>query len=260
VRALVRRREAAEPLRILGAKVAVAPVDDADTLAVVLKGAHTVCHLVGGLMAGDDAYEDEVAGTLRAVLDAAGPAGVGRVLYLSYPGASPEARNAYLRAKGRAEASIADSGLEHAVIRCTHIYGPESEWLRQLTEQSRRTPAVVLGHGTQQLAPIFVDDVAATLAAADDRAGNVSGVWSLQGPDVVTADELADLLAGRARRKLHVGPGAVRLLRRGMPRAALEVLAADSLADDAPDAAGEFGIARTPLAEGLARSLASMED
>jgi hypothetical protein len=74
----------------------------------------------------------------------------------------------------------------------------------------------------------------------------------------MTADTLTDMVAGRTRRKVHVSPdSAARLARRaGWPssRTALEVLAADAVAD-APDAAGEFGVTRTPLRDSLARSL-----
>jgi NADH dehydrogenase len=252
VRAVVGRREAAEPLRALGAKVAVASVDDAETLEVVLRGAHTVCHLVEGLLVPD--VDGAVAGTLRPVLSAAVDAGVERVLFVSYPGASATSPNGFLASHGRAEEAIAGSGLEHAVIRSAHVYGPSGAWLRLMTEQARRTPSVVLGRGTQRLAPVFVDDLAEALAGADDRAGRMSGVWSLQGPDVVTADGLADLLSGRRRRKRHAG----RL--KGLTDDAVEVLAADSLADDVPDAAREFGLTLTPLADGLARSLGPVED
>ena len=79
----------------------------------------------------------------------------------------------------------------------------------------------------------------------------------LEGPDRVTADEFADLLAGRKRPKVHVGPRAAARMARLTGRKAsptlLEVLAAPSLAD-APDAAAEFGVTRTPLSAGLARS------
>jgi uncharacterized protein YbjT (DUF2867 family) len=115
----------------------------------------------------------------------------------------------------------------------------------------------VVGSGRQVLAPVFVEDLAAVLAAADDRRASISGTWGLEGPDRVTADGLTDLLAGKRKRKLHVGPRAAakmaRLLRQRVSEPALEVLAADSLAD-APDAAKEFGVTLTSLAEGLDRS------
>jgi uncharacterized protein YbjT (DUF2867 family) len=262
VRAYVRRPDAAEGLRQLGAKVAVGTIDDVDTLATVMRGAHTVCHLVGGLdLPDDEAYLRDNVGSTRAVLEAASAAKMARFLYVSYVGATPDAPNAYLRSKGLAEQEIRNSGLEHAVVRCTHVYGTGSSWLAETRKAARGWPPAVLGPGTQVIAPVHVDDVAAVLAAADDRSQPTSGTWALEGPDRVTEDEFADLLAGRHRRKLHLsGRRAQRLARltgKRLSPTLLEVLEGDSLAD-APDAAAEFGITRTPLKEGLERALGSV--
>src|SRR5205823_14276106 len=94
VRAYVRRQGTADRLRALGAKVAVGEIEDVDTLAVVMRGAHTVCHLVGGLdLPDDEAYERMNVGSVRAALDAARRAKVSRFLLLSYPGADPSSAN-----------------------------------------------------------------------------------------------------------------------------------------------------------------------
>src|SRR5439155_16498046 len=89
VRAFIRNREAAPALREIGAKIAIGEITDVERLEVVMSGAHTVCHLVGGLelRAGGD-YETQIVGTVRSVIEAARRAGVKRFLYLSYPGAS----------------------------------------------------------------------------------------------------------------------------------------------------------------------------
>lgn len=262
VRAVVRRREDAEALRAAGAKVAVIRLSDLEALTLVMDAAHTVCHLAGGLDLPDErAYEEANLHTVRWALEAARTAKVARFLFLSYPGASAGAANAFLRAKGMAEDEIRSSGLEHAIVRSAHVYGGGSPWLRQITSAARGRVAVVVGPGTQRLAPVFVDDVAAVLAAADDRAAGVSGTFGLQGPEVLTADDLVDRLAGRPRRKLHLGPRsadrAARLLRRRLSPTFLEVLAADSLADS-PDAAEEFSVQKTSLDVGLDRATSTV--
>ncbi|MGH2724507.1 MAG: NAD-dependent epimerase/dehydratase family protein [Actinomycetota bacterium] len=259
VRAVIRDRAAAEPLRLAGAKVAVCRLSDTETLGTAMAGAHTVCHLAGGLDLPDEGtYMESNLATTASALEAAAEAGVTRFLLLSYPGASPGASNAYLRAKGEAEEAVRRSALQHVILRSTHVYGPGSRWLSGLMEAARRpVAATVVGPGTQRLSPVFVRDVARALAAADDRATEVAGTFALQGPDVVTADELTDLLAGRRRRKVHLSPAVARAAARltvgPMSATLLEVLAADSLAD-APDAAAEFGLTLTPLREGLAAS------
>lgn len=259
VRAYIRRSDAAEGLRRLGAKVAIGRIDDVDNLEIVMTGAHTLCHLVGGMNpTGSEGYEESIVGSLEPAIEAARRAGLRRVLYLSYPGASSEAANPYVRAKGRAEELVRSAGLEHVIVRSTLACGPGSWWLRVFAKQARRHPAVIVGTGRQVVAPVFVEDVAAVLAAADDRERVNSGTWGLEGPDRVEADAFADALAGRQGRKLHLRPAAAarlaRLVGERVTLAALELMAGDSLAD-APDAAAEFEVQRTSLAEGLSRSL-----
>jgi uncharacterized protein YbjT (DUF2867 family) len=258
VRAYVRREEAAAALRPTGAKVSVGAIGDVERLAAVMAGAHTVCHLVGGLEPPFGvSYEEHVVGSFRPVLEAAEGAGVRRFLYLSYPGASPDASHPYLRAKGQVEALLGSRSIEHVVVRCTHVYGAGGTWIEALRERARRWPAVVVGSGQQVLAPVFVDDVANVLAAADDRVRVSSGTWGLEGPARLTADGLTDRLAGRRVQKVHLSPEWVaRLSALGGRRTrvdVLRVLARDSLAD-APDAAAEFGVPKTSLDEGLERT------
>ncbi|HEX9236097.1 MAG TPA: NAD(P)H-binding protein [Actinomycetota bacterium] len=261
VRAYVRRAEAAAALRSLGAKVAVGWIGDVDNLAAAMTGAHTVVHLVGALdLSGERAFVEANLDSVRAAVGASARAGIRRFVLLSYPGADPGSPNPYLRSKGEAERVVRESGLAFAIIRSTHVYGPGGAWLDAVRAQARRRPAVVIGSGRQILAPVFVDDVAAVLAAVDDRAEVRSGTWGLQGPDRVTADELADLLGAGGHRRVHPSPGRAAFLARltGRPvgKTTLEILAADSVADG-PDAAAAFGVRLTPLREGLAASLPS---
>lgn len=256
VRAVVRGRRAADGLRASGAKVAVCDLGETSVLATVMAGAHTLIHLAGGLDLPDDAaYEAANLGTSRDVLEAATEVEVARLIFLSYPGASPDSSNAYLRAKGLAEEAVRASGLDHLILRCTHVHGPGQRWLEEMRRSaSRPVAAVVVGSGRQRIAPVHVGDVSAALLAADARAEPVSGTLGLQGPDVVTADKFVDLIAGRTRRKVHLSPDAARraarLLGRRLHAAFLEILAADSLAD-APDAAAKLGIPLTTLRETL---------
>src|SRR5919108_2451340 len=176
-RATVREPENADPLRAVGAKVATDPVSEADTLRAVLDEAHTVCLIAADLFSPvGGSYEDAILEPARTVIGVAGKAGVTRILLLSYPGASSTSQNDFLRSLGLAEDAVRDARPEHAILRCTHIYGPGSSWLALMMEASRR-PALVPGPGTQRLAPVFSKDVARALAAADDRAQPVSGTY-----------------------------------------------------------------------------------
>jgi NADH dehydrogenase len=257
VRACVRRPEAADPLRTMGAKVAVGRFDDADALAEILKRVYTVVHLVGGPnQADDDAVLAANHGSVVTALAASREAGVRRFVLVSATGAAVDASNPYLRAKGLAEEAVSNSGLEHAIVRSTHAYGIGGLWLASTVAAATASPPFVVGDGSQPLAPVFAGDVAAVVAAADDRDGHLEGTWALEGPDVVTMSELVTLLAAPG------APAAVSLTTReavarfteglGTPLSptTVELYALPSRAD-APDAAEAFNVDLTALADGL---------
>jgi NADH dehydrogenase len=243
----------------MGAKVAVGWIGDVDNLSTVMAGAHSVVHLVGGLdFRTEEEFREANLESTRAVVQAALNARIRRFIFLSYPGADANSGNPYLRYKGMAEEVVAGSGIGFVVLRATHVYGPGGRWLEAVRSQANRRPALVIGSGRQVVAPVFAEDVAAVVARVDDRDQVESGTWGLQGPDRVTADELADLLGAAGRRKVHVGPSAAALMARmtgqRAARATLEVLAADSLTD-APDAGAAFEVTLTPLRAGLQASI-----
>src|SRR4029453_18246929 len=148
--------------------------------------------------------------------------------------------NPHLAAKAEVERMIAASGLEHAILRCTHVLGPDGRLLDLL---AARPPVKVPGDGRQRVAPVWVGDVAAAIAAADD-AVELAATWSLSGPDEVSVDALVDAVHGGPVAKHHLTAAA------GLTHAQAEVLAADSLAD--PALARPPGLVPTPLAETLA--------
>lgn len=257
VRAAVRRPDAAEPLRAMGAKVTVGRLDDADALAEVLRRVFTVIHLVGGAHQPDD---DEVLaanhGSVVTALAAARQAEVRRFILVSVPGASPDARDPYLRAKGLAEEAVVHSGLEHAVIRSTHLYGLGGLWFTAVVQAALADTPLVPGDPEAVLAPAFVDDLAEVIVAADDRQEDPAGTWALEGPDAVTARQLARLLAGNGALDPvgieDVGLPAVleRLLGAPISAPAARIFSIPGRAD-ATDAAAGFGVHRTPLVDGL---------
>jgi uncharacterized protein YbjT (DUF2867 family) len=256
VRATVRRPEVADELRALGAKVAVWSAEDPDDLIDILKRVHTLVHLVGGAAQPDD---EEVLranhGSTLAAVAAAKEAGVRRLILASVPGADPHSAHPFLRAKGLAEEVVVHSGLEHAVLRCAHAYGLGGLWFTATVVAAEH--AFVVGGGEQRLAPLFADDVGAAVAAIDDRRDGVAGTWHLDRPDVVSADELFDLL-GEGGRPEHLPPAEAAARLTGLLTIPVSPATAELFAGGTPasapgvaDAADAFGIARTPLEEGL---------
>jgi uncharacterized protein YbjT (DUF2867 family) len=268
VRAVVREPGQVAGLRRLGAKVALLDATDPDGLAAAMDGVFTACSLTGGLWSrpGEDPYA-AVVEPAEVFLAAAGAAGVRRVVVCSPAavGTTATPENPHLAAKAKVERMIAASGREHAILRCTHVLGPGGRLLELLASDE---PIPVPGDGRQRVAPVWVGDVAAAIAAADD-AVELTATWSLAGPAEVTFDDLVDAVHGGPVAKRHLGdgdtggtgwgdaptkgPGAPATSGRevGLTPVQLGVLAADSLADPALER--PLGLVPTPLAEALAR-------
>ena len=262
VRATVRRPAAAEPLRALGAKVAVLDPHRVDELVEVLPRCHTLVHMIGGVRQPDaEALFWANHGSVEVALEAARQIGTKRFVLISVPGADPKGTHPFLRAKGMAEAAVAGAGIEHAILRSTHAYGLGGLWFTATVHGATATPPFVCGPGAQMLAPVFAGDVAAVVAAIDDHPEPLSGTWGLEGPDVVSADELVGFLRADDAAPTHAD---------GQPAAAALTTLLETPIDavtasffgmpsrsDRPDAAAAFGVRRTGLLDGLRATLSA---
>jgi NADH dehydrogenase len=262
VRATVRRPAAAEPLRALGAKVAVLDPRRSDELAEVLPRCHTLVHLIGGVHQ-PDAEELFWAnhGSVEVALEAAREAGTKRFVLVSVPGADPEATHPFLRAKGMAEVAVTSAEIDHAIVRSSHAYGLGGLWFTAVVQGATTTPPFVCGPGSQPVAPVFAADLAAVVTAIDDHAGRLGDTWGLEGPDVTTADGLVALLRGDDTVPTHADgqPAAAALttlLETPMDAVTASFFSMPSRADR-PDAAAAFGVRRTSLVDGLRATLAA---
>lgn len=256
VRATVRRPDASEPLRALGAKVSVRPVDTQDALAEVLPRCHTLVHLVGGPNQPDaDELFRANHGSVLVALAAAEDAGVERFVLISVPGADPEAVHPFLRAKGLAEEAVRASRIPHAIVRTTHVYGLGGLWFTAAVEGAVADPPFVTGPGSHDLAPVFADDLGAVVAAIDDAEDGTDGTWGLEGPDTVTADAFCRLLRGDDAVPVHADGQAAADTLTALLGVRVDAVTASFLGmpsrADAPDASAAFGVARTGLLDGL---------
>jgi NADH dehydrogenase len=117
----------------------------------------------------------------------------------------------YYRAKWRAEQIVAESGLEHVILRPSFVFGRDGGALPRFVRVARLTPVTpVVGPGTQRLQPLWVDDLARAVRLS--LAGG-SGIVELGGPDVVDWNELWRRIKealGTRRPAIHVPVWAMR--------------------------------------------------
>ena len=194
--------------------------------------------------------EVDARGT-AALVEAAVEAGVRKLVYLSGVGADPGSARTWYRAKGLAEASVRDSGLDHVIVRPSWVYGPEDRSLNRFIALIRGIPFVFprLGDGSGRITPIHVDDLAGLVCDATLGSAGEGLTLEAGGPDVLSLDEVvatAMAVLGRRRVILHIPEGLVKLA-----AACAERLPGQILSRDAVDFVTQDGIADSDLARRL---------
>jgi len=154
-------------------------------------------------------FETAVRNT-ETLIGAAADAGVRRIVHVSITNASEGSPFQYFRGKARLERTIRGSGLSHAIVRPTVIFGREDILINNIAYVLRRFPVFgIPGSGEYRVRPVSVEDVAEICVAAGQRAEDE--VIDAVGPETFTFEELVRLIAatvgGRAR-ILHVPPAA----------------------------------------------------
>jgi NADH dehydrogenase len=117
--------------------------------------------------------------------------GVRRFVYMSGAGAGENRPQPWFQAKDMAEAAIRDSGMEHAFLRPSWIYGPRDRSMNRFVFFCRYLPVVpVIGDGTTPVYPIYVKDVARCAADAALREDTKALAVDLGGPERLTMDQI----------------------------------------------------------------------
>ena len=155
---LIRNREHAEDVRAAGAEPVLCDLEADDDVAAAVAGSDAVVFAAGaGPGSGAERKWTVDYGGAAKLVEACRAAGIERYVMVSSIGADPDAPGddafaAYLRAKGRADAELAASGLAYTIVRP----GP-------LTDDPP-TGGVTLGPDVPR-APITRADTAALVAA-----------------------------------------------------------------------------------------------
>jgi NADH dehydrogenase len=134
--------------------------------------------------------EVDAAGTENLVA-AAREAGVGKVVYISGAGAAHDAERHWFRAKARAEDAVRASGMAWTIIRPTWVFGPGDVSLNRFLGFARVLPFVPMTNfGSQELAPVYVRDVADLAADSLEQAVAAEQVFEIGGPETMNMREV----------------------------------------------------------------------
>lgn len=208
---------------------------------------------------GDTFMLVDAEGTERLVA-AAREAGLQRILYVSGAGAAPDATRHWFRAKWRAEEAVRGSGITWSILRPTWVFGPRDVSLNRFLGFARLLPFVPMTNfGGQQLAPIFLDDVAAIAADALGSDAAANAVFEIGGPETFSMREIigrALRVAGIRRPILPAPAPLMKLIAWPM-----QLLSRPPLTPDAVDFINQPATVDTaPLLAALPRRLTTLEE
>jgi uncharacterized protein YbjT (DUF2867 family) len=186
---------------------------DAVSLGKAFTGAEVVIHAI---QFPNHPVEDRSKGRTYLEVDGRGTSvaaavarklSVRRFVYLSGAGAGQGREQPWFRAKDMAEAAIRETGMEHAFLRPSWIYGPGDRSMNRFVFFCRYLPVVpVIGDGKTPVRPISVKDVARCVADAARREDAKDKALDLGGPERLTMDEIIRTLQrvlGKRRPLLH---------------------------------------------------------
>lgn len=183
-----RRRDKAKHLLVLPtADVVDADVHDTATLAALMQGQDAVISLVGVLKGGEGqpygpGFARAHVELPRKIAAAARAAGVRRVLHVSALQAAADAPSGYLRSKAAGEAVLREAGLDLTIFRPSVIFGPGDAFLNLFARMARIAPFFPLAGADARFQPVWVEDVAATIADSLQRAESIGASYDLCGP------------------------------------------------------------------------------
>ena len=206
VRALVRdpRRLGAQRVNV---QLAFGDLGEPRALRHAMRGVSTVIHLAAAIRDQEDRRVEEIngLGTLR-LIQAAERAGVEHFVFFSAIGATPHQRTRFFRSKALAEQAVVESPLRTTVFAPSIVYDPHDRWVTMQRRLALLPVLPVSGNGRALYQPLCADDVARCVSGALAE-GNGSSRYELAGPEVLSYEMIALLIAhaaGRRRRVVHL--------------------------------------------------------
>jgi NADH dehydrogenase len=199
IRAACRRPDLAGHLQPMGRVGQIAAVQAnlryPESVQRAMAGASLVVNAVGILApSGRQTFIALHVAGARAVARAAREAGVKRLIHISALGADAKSPARYARSKAEGEAAILEEFPDAIVLRPSIVFGPEDQFFNRFAALAEMSPLLpLIGGGRTRFQPVFVGDVAATIAAIAAGRGRAGTIYELGGPEVVTFRQILDL-------------------------------------------------------------------
>ena len=194
--------------------------DDPAALTASLRGVDTLFNTYWVRFARRGVSHADAVRNSRVLFEAAREAGVRRVVHVSIANPDPGSRLSYYRGKAQVEAALVTSGVGHAVLRPTVLFGDEPILANSIAWLLRRLPVFAIpGDGRYAVQPIHALDLASLAIEAADRQDDL--VWDAAGPEILSFSELVAAIreaVGSRARLVHLPPRLALLAARGLGR------------------------------------------
>ena len=192
VRTLTNHPDAKAPL---AARIDTRPYafDRPVVLAKDLEGVHTLYNTYWVRFERGGTRYDTAMRNTRRLFEAAKAAGVERLVHVSIANANAESDLPYYRGKGVLERELTSSGLSHAIVRPTVLFGDDAILIHNIAWLLRRLPFfAVVGRGDYRLQPVHVDDLARLCVELGERGKNAAR--DAAGPEILDYRGLVERL------------------------------------------------------------------
>ena len=175
-------------------RIEVADVHDPATLARLLAGHDAVVNLIAILHGSTRQFERAHVELPRHIAAACAETGVRRVVHVSALGAAADGPSKYQRSKARGEAVLGQAAqvgtLQLSVLRPSVMFGAEDRFLNLFSRLQTLFPLIPLAGAGARFQPVWVNDVAAAIAACLQRDDTIDQTYECCGPEVWTLREL----------------------------------------------------------------------
>ena len=201
VRTLSRRP--ADPSHALAGSIEVAPLQFDESLVPSLEGADTLYNTYWvRFERGTTTFDLAVENTAK-LFAAAKRAGVRRIVHISVANPDLSSPFPYFRGKARTEEVLRKSGLSHAIVRPTLVFGEDDILVNNVAWGLRHVPLfLVVGDGGSMVQPVSVRDAASLCVDSGAREDDV--VVDAAGPDRWAYEDFVRLIARAVRARARI--------------------------------------------------------
>jgi uncharacterized protein YbjT (DUF2867 family) len=144
-----------------------------------------------------------------ALFEGAAKTGASKIVQISALGADELARSRFHRTKLAADQHLARLGVPYVILRPSLVYGPGDHSMAFFSRLARLPVTPVPGDGCYRVQPLHVRDLVRAVLCALQRPHLSAVVADIGGGEVLTFNEMLDLLARRqgkscGARKVHI--------------------------------------------------------